>query len=179
MGSAFNEIRSSLASLESMIDRAGKFVTEYDERIRDRPDARAEDIPMLDHAVSFPELRELDLLCKEALERHASEYPELAALAKRWYVHDNVGTDGPEDLRTDLVRKRAVLQQALNLVSQGAGSNAPDSHEALQGANPPKPSRPTLIGRIGVIPRWLGTVADVGGGIAIIFAVLHWVLGLL
>jgi hypothetical protein len=37
--------------------------------------------------------------------------------------------------------------------------------------------RPALVGRISFIPRWLGRVADIGHGIAIIVVVLHWAVG--
>jgi hypothetical protein len=33
--------------------------------------------------------------------------------------------------------------------------------------------------RIGFIPRSLGTVADIGGGVAVLFAVAHWAFGVL
>ncbi len=104
------EIRACIASVERMIERSRRLTEEYDRRVR-KADYGPK-VASLEHAISFPEVRSLDLLCKDTLERALPDHPELHA---NWYVHDNVGLDGPEDLHSDLVRKRTVLFHALDL----------------------------------------------------------------
>lgn len=94
-----------------MIERCRRLTEEYDRRIR-KANYGGPEVASLEHAISFPEVRSLDLLCKDTLERALPDHPELAA---KWYVHDNVGMDSPEDLHSDLVRKRTVLFHVLDL----------------------------------------------------------------
>jgi hypothetical protein len=105
------EIRACLASVERMIIRAQRLSVEYDQRIR-KANYAGPPIASLEHAISFPEVRSLDLLCKDALERSLPDHSELAG---KWYVHDNVGFDSPEDLHSELLRKRTILQLALDI----------------------------------------------------------------
>jgi hypothetical protein len=165
-----------LASLEEMIDRAKKLGDEYDVRIR-KADYKGPDARHLVHAISFPEVQELDRYCKAALEQHASEHPALAKLAEDWYVHDSQGMDSPEELHTDLVRKRTALSHALNLVREDAATPGPPVRRSKIKSEEGR--WPTLLGHISFIPRSLGAVADVGGGIAVLLAVAHWVFGVL
>ena len=171
-------MRACLTSLEGMVDRAKKLVIEYDALIR-KKDYKGPEVRDLAHAISFSEIRELDLLCKGALERYKVEYPELAQLAEHWYVHDSEGMDSPEELHTDLVRKRTSLQHALNVISQRPESDSADGPQGSGGRSTAKDHWPTVLGRIGFVPRWLGVIADIGGGIAIILVAAHWTLGIL
>lgn len=116
MESGLIELRACLASLEQMIERARLLTDEYDRRIRQQ-NYQGPPVAQLEHAISFPEVRSLDLLCKDTLERVLPSHPSLAT---EWYVHDDVGIAGPEDLHTDLVRKRSQLQHAINLVEAQA-----------------------------------------------------------
>lgn len=178
MEAAERDTRACLASLEDMIEKAGKFATEYDALIR-KAEYKGPEVQDLAYAISFPEVRELDLLCRGALDRHKSEYPELAQLAERWYVHDSVGMDSPEDLHTDLVRKRTVLRHALNVISQKPASDSVEDSQEPNKRKTGKDHWPTVLGRVSFVPRWLGTVADIGGGIGIMLLAAHWVAGVL
>jgi hypothetical protein len=176
MQTAERDIQACLSSLENMIDRAKKLGDEYDLRIR-KADYKGPAPGDLVHAISFAEVQELDRYCKAALERHASEIPALADLAEHWYVHDSQGMDSPEELRTDLVRKRTTLSHALNLVREGTDASGPPAD--VDKTKDRDGRWPTLLGHISFIPRSLGVVADIGGGIAVLLAVAHWVFGVL
>lgn len=112
MSTEIVEITACLASLERMIERAKLLSEEFELRIRS-VDYKGPPVSSLEHAISFPEVRSLDLLCKDAIER---TLPDHAGLAQKWYVHKDVGMDGAEDLLRDLVAKRAILQHALDLI---------------------------------------------------------------
>ena len=112
------EIRACIASVERMIERTRRLTEEYDRRVRK---ADYKEVSSLEHAISFPEERSLDLLCKDTLERALPDHPELAA---KWYVHDNLCLHSPEDLHSDLVRKRTVLLHALDLAKATSAETA-------------------------------------------------------
>lgn len=114
------ELRACLISLEQMLDRARHLAVEYDEKIRKR-DYKGSRVESLDNAISFPEVRSLDELCKDAIARSLLDHPEIA---DQWSVHGDNGLDSPEDLVADLMFKRTRLRHALALVSasEDAGS---------------------------------------------------------
>jgi len=101
-----------------MLERAKKLAVEYDEKVRRRSIETAAPVESLQHAISFPEIRGLDLLCHDAI---VGALPGQPQLVEKWYIHGNVGFDSPEDLINDLVRKRIVLQHALALIEVAAG----------------------------------------------------------
>jgi len=119
---ATTELQACLLSLENLLEHAKKLAIEYDEKIRRAGYASSVSVSSLKYAISFPETRSFDILCRDTLTRVLPDHPELIA---KWYVHDNVGLDSPEDLVDDLVRKRAILQHALSLVR--ASHDAADS----------------------------------------------------
>jgi hypothetical protein len=104
------ELQACIASVERMIKRCERLVEEYDREVRKNDYRRS--VSSLENQISFPEVRSLDLLCKDALERAFPDHPDLAS---KWYVHDNKGFDSPEDLHSDLVRKRTILEHAFDL----------------------------------------------------------------
>lgn len=112
MKSELIELKACLASLESMIERQGLAVEEY-ERQKREGGYYVPPVPLPQYEITFPELRSFDLLCKDTLERALPGHSELAA---KWYVHDNVGVSGPVDVYWDLVPKRVILQHALHLL---------------------------------------------------------------
>lgn len=109
----FIEIKACIASLVRMIERVALFVEEYDRRIRSVDISIAPPVSSLKYAISFPEVRSIDLLCKDALERRLPDYPEFA---ENWYVHDVKGLASPEEIHSDLSTKRVILEHALNLI---------------------------------------------------------------
>ena len=115
MNAGIIELRACLASLEQMIQRASLLSEEYDRRIR-KVDYGGPPVSSLKYSISFPEVRSLDLLCKDMLERVLPNHPEIAA---KWYVYGNKGVDSPEDLHSNLVAKRTTLQYALDLLTAG------------------------------------------------------------
>jgi hypothetical protein len=114
------ELTACLASIERMIERTSFLSDEYERRIR-AVDYKGPPVSSLEHAISFPEVRSLDLLCKDALERALPNYPELS---EKWYVHGNKGMDSPEDLHSDLVAKRSVLQHAIDLINAQSSTDS-------------------------------------------------------
>lgn len=109
------ELRACLASLERMIERARLLTEEYEVRVRQANDQTP--VKSLKYAIAFPEVRSLELLCKDTLERIFPDHPELTA---KWYVHGNTGFDSPDDLHSSLLPKRAVLQHAIDLAEATA-----------------------------------------------------------
>lgn len=111
------ELRACLSSIENMLDRAKKLTEEYNEKVRDAKVVTDRNIDRLflslEHAISFPELRSLDLLCRDALERWLPDHENLVA---QWHVHDYKGKENPEDIVIDLSQKRIILQHALSIV---------------------------------------------------------------
>jgi len=90
-----SEIAACLASIERMIERLKLLTEEYDQwRKAGYPGSAAS----LKHAISFPELRELDRLCKGALERALPEHP---TYAQNWYVNEDEGSGSPEDIHSE------------------------------------------------------------------------------
>jgi hypothetical protein len=126
-GTKLIEIRACLASVERMIGRAQRLSVEYEQRIR-KANYSGPPVESLEHVISFPEVRSLDLLCKDALERALPDHPQLTA---RWYVHDDVGFDSPEELHSDLLRKRTTLQHALDLAETAMAEIADPSQSSF------------------------------------------------
>ncbi|MBI3522333.1 MAG: CHAT domain-containing protein [Chloroflexi bacterium] len=93
-----------------MIERARQLAEEYDQKVRQAP-APAR-VASLEHAITFPELHRLDQLCKAAL---AKALPD-SDLASSWRVQDELGLQDPEEVHTELVKKREVLLYARDLV---------------------------------------------------------------
>lgn len=104
------ELRGCMASLERMIERARLLTEEFDRRCRKTNFAISPE--SLQCAIAFPEVRSLELLCKDTIERVLPDHPEIVA---NWYVHKDVGGDSPEDLHSSLIRKRAILNHAIDL----------------------------------------------------------------
>ena len=157
-----------------MIERARLLEQEYD------PDDDR-DPKSLTHAISFPEVRSLDLLCKGTLERFLPGHRELA---EKWHVNANVGLGSPNELHSQLVAKRAVLRHAVDLAearrqptSEPEGSE-PEKSEAGRPPERAERHRPTLLGHIGFVPRGLATVADIGGALALVILVVGWLTDL-
>jgi hypothetical protein len=107
---AHAEIAGCLASIEHMIERAKLLADEYD---RYRKSGYPGSSASLKNAISFPELRALDRLCKDALERALPEHP---TYAENWYVNENKGLSSPEDVHSELVKKRQIMLIARELV---------------------------------------------------------------
>jgi len=98
-----------------MIERARLLSEEYEEKVRKTGyRTRSE---TLKYAITFSEVRSLDLLCKDALERTLPTHPKLAS---DWFVNDHNGMSSPEDLHRELLQKRQTLLHALNLVNAEA-----------------------------------------------------------
>ena len=91
-----------------MIERARLFTEEYD---RHRKAGYPGSLESLKHVIGFPELRALDRLCKDALERALPEHPTYAG---NWYVNENTGFGSPEDIHDELVQKKQIM-----LIAQG------------------------------------------------------------
>jgi hypothetical protein len=104
------EIAGCLANIELMIERAKLLTDEYD---RYRKSGYAGSSASLKNAISFPELRALDRLCKDALERALPEHP---TYAENWYVNENKGSSGPDDIHSELVKKRQIMLVARELL---------------------------------------------------------------
>ena len=106
-----SEIAACLASVERMIERLKLLTEEYDQyRKAGYPGSSA----LLKHAISFPELRALDRLCKDALERALPEHP---TYAENWYVNENTGLSSPEEIHSEFVKKRQIMLMAQELLS--------------------------------------------------------------
>ncbi len=105
-----SEIAACLASIERMIERAKLLTEEYDRHGKAGYPASS---ASLKHAISFPELRALDRLCKDALERALPEYP---TYAENWYVNENTGLSSPEDIHSELVKKTQIMLIAQELL---------------------------------------------------------------
>lgn len=107
------EIQACISSVSKMLEKAKKFVIEYDEKVRKVPVGLSPKIETLNYVISFTELRNLDLLCTDTIKRCLPNHTELV---ERWYIHDNVGSHGPEDAVKDLQVKLIILQQALAIL---------------------------------------------------------------
>lgn len=81
--------------------------------INNRPDPS-----ILKNAISFSELRELDIFCRNAI---AISSPDLA---KRWYVMEEKELAGPEEIALHLSKKRVVLVQAISRVDRSLSNKA-------------------------------------------------------
>jgi hypothetical protein len=76
-----SEIAACLASIERIIERS-----------KASP-----------NAISYPELRALDLICKDALQRALPEHP---TYAQNWYVNENKGSKSPDEIHSEFLQKR-------------------------------------------------------------------------
>jgi hypothetical protein len=103
-----------------MIERVRLFSEEYERRIRSVDITHAPPISTLKHAISFAEVRSLDLLCKDALQRRLPEYPDLA---NKWQVYGMTGIDSPDEVHPNLAFKRTIVQHALSLI----GASEPEA----------------------------------------------------
>ena len=106
-----SEIAACLAGIERMVERAKLFTEEYDQY---RKAGYRGSPASLKHVISFPELRALDRLCKDTLERALPEHP---TYAENWYVNENKGMSSPEDIHSEFVKKRQIMLVAQELLS--------------------------------------------------------------
>lgn len=103
-----------------MIERAKLLTEEYDRRIR-KTNYQEPSASSLEHAISFPELRSLDRLCKEALIRALPEHP---TYAENWYVNEDIGANSPEHVHSEFVKKKQIMLAALHVLEAEAGLKA-------------------------------------------------------
>jgi hypothetical protein len=108
MESELIELTACLASLEQMIKKSALFCQEYENRRGTYPP-----VEQLEHVISFPELRSLDLLCKDSIERYL---PDNIELTEKWHVYGNKGSASPDEVYDDLIQKRTYLIQAINII---------------------------------------------------------------
>jgi hypothetical protein len=99
-------------------------------------DETISDVASLPYAISFAEVRSLDLFCKDALERSLPDNPQYAA---KWFVNEERGTSGPGGLLQELRIKRQVLEQAVHMV------------DAAQAGD---------VGTVSALPRAFQKIAD-------------------
>jgi hypothetical protein len=118
-----SELAACLGSIDLMIERTKLLA----EEIKAHPN---QSVSTLSDPITFPELRSLDLLCKDTLERVLPQHPKYAA---SWYVNEDVGLTGADGLHSELLRKRQTLLHALALL------------RALQSGDLPPSSKPTVI----------------------------------
>lgn len=131
MTSGLAELGTCLASLNALLARAKGLVLEYDRKIRKNPHSQTEDIARLKNSISFVELGSLDQICSDALARWLPERPELA---KEWFVNETKGFGSPEDVVTELERKRVRLTFAIDLYR----TLADDRHQS-EASDVPRP----------------------------------------
>jgi hypothetical protein len=105
-----SEIAACLAGIERMIERLKLLTIEFD---RHRKAGYPGSAASLEHAVSFPELRALDRLGKDALERALPGHPRYA---ENYYVNENTGFSSPEDLLDEFLKKRQIMLTALHVL---------------------------------------------------------------
>jgi hypothetical protein len=126
MNAAAVELSACIATLERLLEKAKLLAREYEQQIRSRPGTRVADIENLPHAMNFSEVRSLDCLCLDALEKWLPDYPHLA---KQWSVNQNTGFKSPEGLIDELVFKRTQLLHALALADPSlSGVSASSRH---------------------------------------------------
>jgi hypothetical protein len=118
-----SEIVACLASIERMIERAKLLTEEYD---RHRSAGYPGSSASLEHAISFPELRSLDLLCKDVLERALPEHP---IYAENWYVNENTGLGSPENIHSEFVKKKQIMLIAQELLLSVKAKVVADAEE--------------------------------------------------
>jgi hypothetical protein len=121
-----SEIAACLASIERMIERAKLLTEEYD---RHRNAGYPGSSASLKHAISFPELRALDRLCKDALERALPEHP---TYAENWYVNENTGLGSPENIHSEFVKKKQIMLIAQELLLSVKAKVVADTEEDEQ-----------------------------------------------
>jgi hypothetical protein len=81
-------------------------IERIDDGLWDMNDVLLAGTASLKHAISFPEIRALDRLCKDALKRALPGHP---AYAENWYVNENNGSASPEDLHSEFVKKKQTF----------------------------------------------------------------------
>ena len=102
-----SELAACQASVEAIIERALKH----------------------DLTLSFPEIRALDRLCKDALER---ALPELPHLADNWHINENKAVGNHDSVHSEFVKKRQILMLASNMLRSGASGQKRDYDEQLR-----------------------------------------------
>jgi hypothetical protein len=112
-----SELAACLAGIDLMIERAKLLA----ETIKAYPNTSVSSLP---DAITFPEVRSLDLLCKDTLERVLPQHPKYAA---SWYVNENMGLTGADGLHSELLRKRQILLHALYLLRAQQSDDLPPS----------------------------------------------------
>jgi hypothetical protein len=111
------EVTACLASIERMAERARLLSSEFDRNGR-------RGAASLNNAISFPELCALDRLCKDALERALPEHPAYAA---NWHINENSGLSTPEEIHSELLKKKQILLTALHVIEARRGAEAAKS----------------------------------------------------
>jgi hypothetical protein len=105
--------------------------------------------------------------------------PVLTDFVSQVFAHEgSVYGGGPDPL--------AVPRMVDDGITAALGALDIKLDEALKNPQPEKPEPrpssarrwPTLLGRLLHLPRWLGAIADIGGGIAVIVLVAKFVFGL-
>jgi hypothetical protein len=109
-----------------MIERAKLLTEEY---VRYRNAGYPGSSASLKHAISFPELRTLDRICKDALERALPEHP---TYAENWYVNENTGLGSPENIHSEFVKKKQIMLIAQELLLSVKAKVVADTEEDEQ-----------------------------------------------
>src|SRR5262249_9399828 len=112
-----SELAACLDSIDLMIERVKLLA----EKMKRNPYL---DVSSLPDPIAFSEVRSLDLLCKDTLERVLPQHPKYAA---SWYVNEDMGSTFVDSLHSELLRKKQILRHALHLLGTLQDGDLPPS----------------------------------------------------
>ena len=104
------KLRNCLADLDSMIERAKLLCAEF-KTWRELPQEQKIDPALMKNSISFAEVRDLDIRCRETLAQVNPVNPEEA---QNWYINESMDLAAPEEMLTHLQQKRTKMQSIIN-----------------------------------------------------------------
>ncbi|MCX6152627.1 MAG: TIR domain-containing protein [Candidatus Kapabacteria bacterium] len=117
MKNPISEIEACILLLDNFRKKAMLLEEEF---AHSRSNNFSTDPKNLPHAITFSEIKRMDILCTETLKKY---FDHNSDFIKKWYINKNDGLSSPDDLICELGEKMTVLEFCKNLLQNETSIN--------------------------------------------------------